>query len=150
MAAPSSVEGGLLDLAAGRRPLDSLSLTYRGLSVFHRSGEDIDLSRCHVAVTQQRQDEQARWQARLSTDTLQELVGLLRGHEVWLQREPERLAVPDETRATVSIEIGGAKSEIWEWYPGRGIREVHDFLMKVAPPPLPEGEARAASSPRRK
>jgi|HubBroStandDraft_2_1064218.scaffolds.fasta_scaffold306340_2 hypothetical protein len=136
---PSSVEEGLLDLAAHRRPLDSLSLTYRGLSVFHGGGEDIDLSCCHVAITQQRQDKQTRGQAQLSTDTLQARVRLLREHEPWVQREPERLAIPDETRATVSIEIGGAKSEIWGWYPGRRIREVHDFLMKVAPPPLSWG-----------
>jgi hypothetical protein len=140
MLAPSSVEEGLLDLVAQRRPLDSLSLTYRGLSAFH-GGEDIDLARCHVAVTQQRQRKQTRWQAQLSMVALPALVRLLLEHEAWVQREPERLAVPDETRANLSIEIGGAKSAIWEWYPGRRIRGVHDFLMKAAPPPLPESSS---------
>jgi hypothetical protein len=44
------------------------------------------------------------------------LAALLIELKAWKQRVPERPAVPDESRATLTIRCGGAEARIWEWY----------------------------------
>lgn len=49
-------------------------------------------------------------------EQLMELVRLLIEQEAWEQRTPERESVPDESRATLSISVGGQSVRIWEWF----------------------------------
>ncbi|MFL6211968.1 MAG: hypothetical protein ACJ74W_24185 [Pyrinomonadaceae bacterium] len=46
---------------------------------------------------------------------LLELIKLLIEHEAWAQQTPDRMPVPDESRATLTISASGATSTIWEW-----------------------------------
>ncbi len=55
-------------------------------------------------------------QGDLTRAEVEELVRLLLELEAWRQLEPERMAVPDESRALLSISAGEAESEIWEWF----------------------------------
>jgi hypothetical protein len=51
----------------------------------------------------------------ISQDQLLALIKLLIEHEAWAQQTPDRMPVPDESRATLTISAGGETSIIWEW-----------------------------------
>ncbi len=72
---------------------------------------------------------------------IDDLVKLLVRHEVWEQRVPERAAVPDESRARLSVSVGEHTVRIWEWFndlaKNRRMVEVRDFMTKIAQKPEP-------------
>src|SRR2546423_1866667 len=55
------------------------------------------------------------FETAISQAKLLELIKLLIEHEAWAQQTPDRMPVPDESRATLTISAGGATSTIWEW-----------------------------------
>jgi hypothetical protein len=58
--------------------------------------------------------------------------------KAWKQRVSERTAVPDESRAGLTIRCGGAEARIWEWYNDLGkhqrIARVRDALQALEMP----------------
>ncbi len=50
--------------------------------------------------------------------------------------EPDRMAIPDESRASLTISAGGAESEIWEWYndldDNRRLSRIRDTMKRLA------------------
>ena len=52
----------------------------------------------------------------LSLAEIENLVRLLIDIEAWEQRVPWRETASDESRAYLRVQVGGASSEIWEWY----------------------------------
>jgi len=69
------------------------------------------------------------------------LAALLVELKAWKQRVPERRAVPDESRAGLTIRCGGAEARIWEWYNDLGrlqrIARVRDALQVLEAPQDP-------------
>lgn len=68
-----------------------------------------------------------------------ELARLLLEIEAWDQRTPDRLPVPDESRATLTVTAGDLKTSIWEWHGdlkrnGR-IDRVREFLQALGRAP---------------
>ena len=72
----------------------------------------------------------------LSPAEVENLIRLLLDIEAWEQRTPWREAASDEIRAYLRVQVGGASSEIWEWYDklddNRRIVQFLDQLKKVA------------------
>ena len=72
----------------------------------------------------------------LSPAEVENLVRLLLDIEAWEQRTPWRETASDEIRAYLRVQVGGASSEIWEWYDelddNRRIVQLLDQLKKVA------------------
>ena len=66
------------------------------------------------------------------------LATLLIELQAWKQRVPERRAVPDESRAGLTIRCGAAEARIWEWYNDLGklqrIARVRDALSALERP----------------
>jgi hypothetical protein len=66
------------------------------------------------------------------------LTTLLIELQAWKQRVPERRAVPDESRAGLTIRCGAAEARIWEWYndlgKNRRIARVRDALWGLEKP----------------
>ena len=56
------------------------------------------------------------FETTIPRERLLELLKLLIEHEAWEQRTPERQPAPDESRATLTVSVGGRESRIWEWY----------------------------------
>ena len=56
------------------------------------------------------------FETTIPREQLLELVKLLIEHEAWEQRTPDRQPVPDESRATLTVSVGGQESRVWEWY----------------------------------
>ncbi len=73
---------------------------------------------------------------KVSRQDLIRLAGLLVKHAAWEQRVPERPAVPDESRASLTIQYGESSVTIWEWHndleENRRISEIRDFMKKIA------------------
>jgi hypothetical protein len=67
---------------------------------------------------------------------LRQMVELLVELEIWEQREAERQAAPDESRASVTVEVAGASAECWEWYndlsDNRRLGRVKELLESLA------------------
>ena len=72
----------------------------------------------------------------LSPAEVENLVRLLLDIEAWEQRTPWREADSEEIRAYLRVQVGGASSEIWEWYDeldhNRRIVQLLDQLKRVA------------------
>ena len=72
----------------------------------------------------------------LSPAEVENLVRLLLDIEAWKQRTPWREAASNEIRAYLRVQVGGASSEIWEWYDklddNQRIVQLLDQLKKVA------------------
>lgn len=66
------------------------------------------------------------------------LATLLIELQAWKQRVPERRAVPDESRAGLTIRCGDAEARIWEWYNDLGklrrIARIRDALQALEQP----------------
>jgi hypothetical protein len=73
-----------------------------------------------------------RAEARVDPARHRALVGLLIELKIWQQRVPKRIAVPDESAASLRIRCGTAEAAIWEWYNDlekhRRIARVRDAL----------------------
>lgn len=73
-----------------------------------------------------------RVNARVDPARHHTLVDLLIELMVWEQRVPQRIAVPDESTASLRVRCGDAEAEIWEWYNELGqhrrISRVRDAL----------------------
>src|SRR5687768_5570131 len=104
-------------LTSGKVPLD-LVITYDdvhglwgGATIVIRgsgSGE-----RCEWAVGGVKPEV---FEKAISQKQLLELVNLLIELEAWEQQTADRQLVPDESRATLTISIGGQTSSMWERY----------------------------------
>lgn len=89
------------------------------------------------------QSEPGRRPQRVSTRVEparhRQLVDLLIELSIWEQRVPERIAVPDESTASLRVRCGDAEVEIWEWYNELGkyrrISQVRDALLAFEPVP---------------
>ena len=59
-------------------------------------------------------DEESKTRANAGGDDLAALTRLLVDLAAWEQRTPDRAPVPDESRATLIIEVRGQSTRIWE------------------------------------
>ena len=92
----------------------SLKVTYNDLHGFHGgltisingSGEvEQQALRCAVGEP-----------VRVTTDNIRRLIELLIELQAWQQKEPERMPVPDESRASLTIQVNGRSTLLWEWF----------------------------------
>lgn len=98
----------------GTLPAAELAITYSDLHQLH-GGLELTI-RGDGKVEQQALREEVGEPRDLSGTEVAELARLLLELEAWRQLEPERMPVPDESRASLRISAGDAESEIWEWF----------------------------------
>lgn len=110
----------------GKLPAAELVVTYSDLHQLH-GGLELSI-RGDGKVEQQALRQEVGEPRDLSGAEVEELVRLLLELEAWRQLEPERMPVPDESRATLRIVAGDAESEIWEWY---NDLEAGDRLIRI-------------------
>ena len=67
---------------------------------------------------------------------LKDLIEKLIAHEAWAQRVPERPAVPDESRAKLTLTVGADSVTVWDWYndlaKNKRLVEIRDLMQKIA------------------
>jgi hypothetical protein len=107
-----SVRSNLLAFLDGRLPPEELEVTYSDLHGLY-GGFKMTL-RGTGEVTQKAVRQAVPRPNRLNREQVRAIVKLLLRTEAWLQKTPEATALPDESRATLKITVGGAQSSIWE------------------------------------
>lgn len=76
---------------------------------------------------------------RLGDDQVTWLLSLLLGLEVWQQRVPDRVPLPDESRAFLGVRLNGAEAAIWEWSNDLGANRRLAQVQKWLDVQLPAG-----------
>jgi hypothetical protein len=110
----SPVAVGLKAFLRGRIPPAQLKITYSDLHPLH-GGVRLSVSGSGE-VEQEVVRQRPKPVRKLSSKEVRRLVELLVEVEAWKQIAQERAPVPDESRASLTLEVGGARSETWEWY----------------------------------
>ena len=139
---PVTVRQQLQLMLEGNIPTGELQVEYNDMHAFH-GGKTLlvkgDTLRARFLLgegTGRRQVEPPP--VSLTADQMHGLVSVLLEIEAWDQRVPECEAVPDESRAGLSISIGTTESRIWEWYNDLGgnnrIVRVKQLLEEIAGP----------------
>ncbi len=118
---------GSLDLTPLSVSYDNLHPLWGGLQLtIHGSGQ----------VEQKAVRQSAGQPVPVSREDILDLVHLLLRHEAWIQLVAERMMVPDESRALLTIRYGGEQTTIWEWYHDLGVNrriiEIRDRMQQIA------------------
>jgi len=138
---PETVEPAVPDVSSNLRALLDDELSPTSLRVTYEEIHPTrDGPRLMIKGTGQIQQEGEGTDGGLYPDLspaeVENLVRLLLDIEAWEQRTPWREADSDEIRAYLRVQVGGASSEIWEWYDklddNRRIVQLLDQLKKVA------------------
>jgi len=108
------IREALAEIADGKLDPIPLSVTYDDM---HGLWGGLTLTIYgHGHVKQKAVKVAVRTPTLVSRDGILKLVHLLLQERAWEQREPERAAQPDESKARLVVEYGKQRSEIWEWY----------------------------------
>ena len=94
--------------------LQSLKVTYNDLHGLH-GGLTLSIDGAGK-VEQQSLRAQVGTPVTVKQSDIKKLITLLIELQAWKQLVPERMPVPDESRATLTIEIEGQSSLLWEWF----------------------------------
>ena len=113
-----SMENELKAIVQNRRIPPDLSITYDDMHGLW-GGTTIYINGAGSGETHERPRGGTQPQIVKTTigeDQLLGLIKLLIELKAWEQRTPERQAVPDESKATLTITTGRRTSKVWEWF----------------------------------
>jgi len=137
----SGVCKGLKAYLAGALPGSKITVTYTDLHGLH-GGLRLTIDGTGK-VEQQAVRTKAGVPRRVSNAQFRALVQLLLETAAWEQRVPDRTPVPDESRASLTIVAGDARSTIWEWYndlkPNNRLIRIREKMKSIAWSPEPRG-----------
>jgi ankyrin repeat protein len=138
---PETAEHAVPDISSSLRALLNDEVSIANLRVTYEEIHPTqDGPRLTIKGTGQIQQEgeiaNAGMYPDLSSAEVENLIRLLLDIQTWEQRTPWRETDSEEIRAYLRVQVGGASSEIWEWYDelddnGR-IVQLFDQLKKVA------------------
>jgi hypothetical protein len=113
-----SVEGELRAISKNRKLPSDLFLTYDDMHGLW-GGMTINIRGSGSGEVRERARGDAKpeiVETTISENRLLELIELLIELRAWEQRTPERPAVPDESKARLTIRVGERTSNVWEWF----------------------------------
>src|SRR5215510_4421543 len=117
-ASRNPVEDALKTISKNRKVPPDLSITYDDMHGLW-GGTTIIIRGSGIGESREREMGDAKPQiveTALSEDKLLELVQLLIELRAWEQETPERQALPDESKARLTIKVGERTSNMWEWF----------------------------------
>ena len=133
-AARVRVQDALAKLAKGDGEWKRFSVTYDDLHPLH-GGLTLTIEGSGK-VTQKTLRQKAGDEKEVSEVELKQLVELLQKHKAWDQKEPERPAIPDESKARLVIKYGDDSVTIWEWHndlpKNKRLLEIREAMKKAA------------------
>ena len=120
------LEDQLKSYLAGESPSEQIEVTY---SDMHGLWGGLTLSVSETGeIEQEFVNVEVPPAGDFSPSEFKELVMLLVEIEAWDQKVPDRTPVPDESKATLTIETGSSHVKIWEWF---NDLEQNNRLVKV-------------------
>jgi hypothetical protein len=114
----SSVEDELRTISKNRKIPPELSITYDDMHGLW-GGKTIIIRGSGIGECRERARGDAKPQVvenAISEEKLLDLVQLLIELRAWDQETPDRPAVPDESKASLTIRVGQRTSKLWEWF----------------------------------
>src|SRR5215510_558508 len=129
-ASRNPVEDALKTISKNRKVPPDLSITYDGMHGLW-GGTTIIIRGSGIGESRERARGDAKPQiveTALPEDKLLELVHLLIELRAWKQVTPERQAVSDESKASLTITVGERTSNVWEWF---NVMSKNDRLIKI-------------------
>lgn len=130
-----AVKKALQELAQEKGDLSKLTVTWNDLHAIH-GGLRLTIGGDGKATQEAKREKAGELKEKVEAKDVKELVQLLVRHEAWAQRVPERAAVPDESRARLTIAVGDQSVTVWEWYNSlertKRLVEVRDLMKKIA------------------
>ena len=117
-ASRNPVEDALRTISKNRKVRPDLSITYDDMHGLW-GGTTIIIRGSGISESRERARGDAKpqiFETALPEDKLLELVQLLIELRAWEQDTPERQAVPDESKASLTITVGERTSNMWEWF----------------------------------
>jgi hypothetical protein len=131
---PEKVPDVLEAVVSGKLPLEPLVILYDDLHPLH--GGLMLAVHGDGRVDQEARRESVGKPRKVSRENVLKLLALVRKHQAWEQRTPERAPVPDESRARLTIAWRDRQSVIWEWYNdlGKNARmiEIRELMKQIA------------------
>src|SRR5262245_15734129 len=127
----------LKDVAEGRAP-DDLTITYSDMHGLW-GGVTITLSTSGAYERLERKPGASApdvVRATVAPAHVRDVVRLLLEIEAWEQRTPQRMPVPDESLATLTLQSGDVETSISEWYNdlkrSARLAQVRELLLELA------------------
>lgn len=129
------VGGALTALAKDATGMKTLTVTYDDLHGLH-GGLKLTVRGDGRVEQNAVREKVGQPKSAVAAVDLQRLVALLVELAAWEQRVPNRMPVPDESRASLSIKLDEKSSTIWEWYNDLGknqrIVRVRELMKQIA------------------
>lgn len=133
--APASVPDTLEQVASGKLPLEPLLIVYDDLHPLH-GGLQLAIHGDGKIEQESRREKVGEPRAKAARADVLKLLALVRKHQAWEQRVPERPPVPDESRARLTIAWRDRQSVIWEWYndlrANQRMIEIRELMKQIA------------------
>ena len=130
-----AMKGALQELAEGKGELRKFSVTWDDLHGLH-GGLKLTINGDGTIVQEAVHAKVGEPREKVDPKGVRELVDKLLALEAWIQKVPERPAIPDESRARLKISAGGESVTVWEWYndlaKNKRLVEVRDLMQKLA------------------
>jgi len=130
-----AVKSALQDLAQGKGDLGKLSVTWNDLHGLH-GGLRLTIQGDGTITQEVVRAEAGKPKEKVEAKDLKDLVDKLIAQEAWVQRVPERPAVPDESRAKLTLTVGADSVTVWEWYndlaKNKRLAVIRDLMQKIA------------------
>jgi len=130
-----AVRKALEELVKDKGELAKLAVGWDDLHGLH-GGLRLRIAGDGKATQESVREKTGELKEKVDPKDLKELIQLLVKLEAWAQRVPERPAVPDESRARLTIAAGDSSVTVWEWFNDLGknkrLVEVRDLMKKIA------------------
>jgi hypothetical protein len=130
-----AMKGALQELAEGKGDLQKLVVTWDDLHGLH-GGLKLTIRGDGTISQEAKFTKVGEPREKLDPKGVRELVDKLLALEAWVQKVPERPAIPDESRARLTISAGGESVTVWEWYndlaKNKRLVEIRDLMQKLA------------------
>ncbi len=114
----NSIETVLREIARGQRPSTYLTIQYDDLHGLW-GGLRISMSgdgRYEVQRQGRGEREASIERGLVKEADIRAIASLLVEIQAWKQITPDRPPLPDESRATLTVQVGETRTTIWEWY----------------------------------
>jgi len=130
-----AMKGALQEIAEGKGDLQKFTVTWNDLHGLH-GGLKLTIRGDGTISQEAKFTKVGEPKEKVDPKALRELVDKLLALEAWVQKVPERPAIPDESRARLTITAGGESVTVWEWYndlaKNKRLVEIRDLMQKLA------------------
>lgn len=122
-------------IALGKLSPEPLSVTYSDLHGFH-GGLTLVIKGDGTTEQAYSRVPVGELRSHISAEEIRALAQHLVALRAWEQQVPDRMAVPDESKAYLLIRVGDHESRMWEWFndleSNQRLERIREFMKQIA------------------